>query len=77
MKDITHHEDFLTQHSISLSPEQTDRLSSPGWMAKINLLTSPSPNTRFGWKKCKKYGLTLQFSSVGACSGGDQASSPA
>lgn len=53
MKDITHHEDFLTQHSISLSPEQTDRLSSAGWMAKINLLTSPSPNTRFGREKKK------------------------
>lgn len=44
---------FSTRRSISLPLEQTDRLSSPGWMAKINLLTSPSPNTRFGWKSVR------------------------
>lgn len=61
------------RHSISLPLSQTDHLSSPGWMDKINSLTSPSLNTRFGWKVWEIL-VHRRFSSVQASSGGDQPS---
>lgn len=52
---------FSTQRSISLPLQQTDHLSSWGWRAKINLLTSSSPKYQVWLEKCKKYCLTLSL----------------